>query len=65
MKKRLFAYAKTKTQISCAVTAQLICAFVIATWIVQSNTYLNRPVAKQRMSVREGIVTLLKFVYNI
>ena len=28
------AYAKTKTQISCAVTAQLISAFVFATWIV-------------------------------
>ena len=31
MKKTLFfAYAKTKTQISCVVTAQLICAFVFA-----------------------------------
>ena len=30
------AYAKTKTQISCAVTAQLISAFVFATRIVQS-----------------------------
>ena len=27
----IFAYAKTKTQISCAVTAQLISAFVSAT----------------------------------
>ena len=36
-----FAYAKTKTQISCAVTAQLISAFVFATWIVQSLFYLN------------------------
>ena len=31
-----FAYAKTKTQISFAVTAKLISAFVSATWIVQS-----------------------------
>ena len=34
---RLFAYAKTKTQISCAVTAQLISAFVFATWISKSE----------------------------
>ena len=39
--KRLFAYAKTKTQISCAVTAQLISAFVFAVWIVQFLYYLN------------------------
>ena len=32
---------KTKTQISCAVTAQLISAFVFATRIVQSLYYLN------------------------
>ena len=31
MKNRLFAYAKTKTQISFAVTAKLISAFVFAT----------------------------------
>ena len=30
---RVFAYAKTKAQISCAVTAQLISAFVFATQI--------------------------------
>ena len=36
-----FAYAKTKTQISCAVTAQLISAFVFATRIVQSLYFLN------------------------
>ena len=35
------AYAKTKTQISCAVTAQLISAFVFATQIVQSPYFLN------------------------
>ena len=37
-----FAYAKTKTQISCSVTAQLIGAFVFATLIVQSLFYLNQ-----------------------
>ena len=36
-----FAYAKTKPQISCAVTAQLISAFVFATQIVQSLFILN------------------------
>ena len=35
---QLFAYAKTKTQISFAVTAKLISAFVFATWIVQYLT---------------------------
>ena len=38
---RLFAYAKTKTQISFAVTAKLISAFVFATRIVQSLFFLN------------------------
>ena len=38
---RIIAYAKTKPQISCAVTAQLISAFVFATWIVQSLYFLN------------------------
>ena len=36
-----FAYAKTKTQISFAVTAKLISAFVFATRIVQSLYFLN------------------------
>ena len=35
------AYAKTKAQISCAVTAQLISAFVFNTYIVQSLFFLN------------------------
>ena len=39
--KRLFANAKTKTQISCAVSAQLISAFVFATQILQSLYFLN------------------------
>ena len=38
---RIFAYAKTKAQISCAVTAQLISAFVFTTHIVQSLYLLN------------------------
>ena len=37
----LFAYAKTKAQISCVVIAQLISAFVFATQIVQSLYFLN------------------------
>ena len=37
----LFAFAKTKTQISFAVTAKLISAFVFAIRIVQSLYYLN------------------------
>ena len=36
-----FAYAKTKAQISFAVTAKLISAFVFATRIVQSLFFLN------------------------
>ena len=42
MRKPFFTCAKTKTQISCAVTAQLITAFVFATWIVQPHFYLNQ-----------------------
>ena len=38
---RLFAYAKTKTQISFAETANLISVFVFATRIVQFLFYLN------------------------
>ena len=41
MRKPAFAYAETKTQISCAVTAQLISAFLFAILIVQSLYYLN------------------------
>ena len=42
MRNRIFAYAKTKTQISFAVTAKLISAFVFATRIVQSLYFLNQ-----------------------
>ena len=41
VRKPFFAYAKTKTQISCAVTAKLISAYVFATWIVQTLYFLN------------------------
>ena len=40
--KRIFAYAKTKTQISFAVTAKLISAFVFDTGIVQSLDLLAK-----------------------
>ena len=40
-KKRKTAYAKTKVQISCAIIAQLISAFVFATRIVQPLFFLN------------------------
>ena len=38
---RIFAHAKTKQQISCAVTAQLISDLVFAAWIVRSLFFLN------------------------
>ena len=41
VRKRLFAYAKTKTQIGFAVTAKLISAFVFATRIVQYLIFIN------------------------
>ena len=41
MRKPFFAYAKTKTQISFAVTVKLISTFVLATRIVQSLFFLN------------------------
>ena len=41
MRKPVFAYAKTMAQISCAVIAQLISAFVFATQILQSLYFLN------------------------
>ena len=40
-KTQIFAYAKTKAQISFAVTAKLISAFVFATRIVQFLYFLN------------------------
>ena len=40
-KNRFFAYAKSKAQMSFAVTAKPISAFVSATWIVQSLYFQN------------------------
>ena len=40
-REKTYAYAKTKAQISLAVTAKLISAFVFATGIVQFLFYLN------------------------
>ena len=37
----LFAYGKTKAQISCTVTAQLIRAFVYTSYLAQSLYFLN------------------------
>ena len=54
----MFAYAKTKTQISFAVTAKLISAFVFATWIVRSIFYLNpkSQASSHSVAVQPGIV---------
>ena len=41
VRNQIFAYAKTKAQISFAVTAKLISAFVLATWIEQFLFFLN------------------------
>ena len=41
MRKPDFSFAKTKAQISCAATAQLISALVFATQIVQFLFFLN------------------------
>ena len=41
MRKPTICICKTKAQISFAVTAKLISAFVFATWIVQSLFFLN------------------------
>ena len=41
MRKPVFAYAKTKAQISCALTTQLISAFLFAKQIVKSLYFLD------------------------
>ena len=38
MRKQIFAFAKTKEQISCAVTGQLISVFVFASRIVNTSS---------------------------
>ena len=40
MRNRIFAYAKTKVQISLAVTVKLISTFVLTTLLVQFLLYL-------------------------
>ena len=45
----LVAYAKTKAQISCAVTVQRISTFVFATWVVQSLSFLNSKFQTSRL----------------
>ena len=47
---QLFAYGKTKTQISFAVTAELISVFVFTTQIVQSLYFLNLEFQASRSS---------------
>ena len=42
VRKPVFAYVKTKMQISCTVPAKLISSFVFATWIVQSILYIHQ-----------------------
>ena len=42
MRKPAFCIVKTKVQISCVVTLQLISAFVFATKIIQSTCFLNQ-----------------------
>ena len=39
---QIFAYAKSKTPISCAITAQPISIFVFTSWIVQSLFFLYK-----------------------
>ena len=71
---QFFAYAKTKVQISCAVTAQLISAFVSASRIVLSLFYSNPKFQdSSSFSVRPGqkpgnrfsrVMALQKHVFN-
>ena len=58
MRKPFFAYAKTKTQISFAVTAKLISAFVFATvrLLVPGHFYFN---AVSKFSLRENDISVL------
>ena len=44
MRKQLFAYVKTKVQISCAVATQLISVFDSSTYIVQMGLVARKPV---------------------
>ena len=58
MRKPTFCiYAKTKTQISLAVTAKLISAFVFAIWIVEYLFFLNTKfqASSHQVAVRPGL----------
>ena len=57
-KTSFFAYAKIKVQISCTVTAQMICAFVFATYIVQgwSPYFLNPKFQASRAMLKNMFV---------
>ena len=48
LRKPAFAYAKTKALISCAVTAQLISAFVFAVLKVQTLFFLKNEISSSR-----------------
>ena len=48
-RKQNSAYVKTKAQISCAVTVQLISAFVFATWILQYLIFLKPKLQASRI----------------
>ena len=76
--KQFFAFVKTKAQISCAVTAQLISAFVFATRIVQFLLYvyskfqdsshlliLYRPVCVRRGRKPQKPVFLRRGSFNV
>ena len=64
-----FAYAKTKAQINCTVTAQLISAFVFATQIVQDFAYaktkaqINCTVTAQLISAFVFATQIVKSLY--
>ena len=61
MRKPDFTYAKTKAQISFAVTAQLISAFVFATRLVQFLFFLN---LKIRLSLSTTFQTVRNFFHT-
>ena len=61
---RIFAYAKTKTQISFAVTAKLISVFVFTTRIVHSLSFLNTKFQASRHFVRLRSLICVDLVGN-
>ena len=56
-----FAYPKTKTQISCAVTAQLISAFGFAIYTESTIPFLSKP---KISSLRPSSVSLQSSLYR-